>query len=60
MTSAVREQIRDIGVRMAFGATPARVRVDVLRGAMLVALGGAAVGTVGALWAPTPCCSASP
>jgi len=36
-------------VRMALGATPARVRVDVLRGAMLVALGGAAVGTLGAL-----------
>ncbi|HXB27777.1 MAG TPA: FtsX-like permease family protein [Gemmatimonadaceae bacterium] len=49
MASAVREQIRDIGVRMALGATPARVRVDVLRGAMLVALGGAAVGTLGAL-----------
>jgi putative ABC transport system permease protein len=49
MASAVREQIRDIGVRMALGATPARVRVDVLRGAMLVALGGALVGTAGAL-----------
>ncbi len=44
MASAVREQTRDIGVRMALGATPARVRNDVLRRAMRVCLAGAAVG----------------
>ncbi|HTA74528.1 MAG TPA: ABC transporter permease [Gemmatimonadaceae bacterium] len=44
MASAVREQTRDIGVRMALGATPGRVRADVLRRALLVCLGGAAVG----------------
>jgi predicted permease len=49
MASAVREQTRDIGVRMALGATPQRVRGEVLRRAMLVSLGGAAVGVVGTL-----------
>jgi putative ABC transport system permease protein len=44
MASAVREQTRDIGIRMALGATPGRVRADVLRRALLVCLGGAAVG----------------
>jgi len=44
MASAVREQTRDIGVRLALGATPGRVRADVLRRALLVCLGGAAVG----------------
>jgi putative ABC transport system permease protein len=49
MASTVREQTRDIGVRMALGATPQRVRGEVLQRAMLVSLGGAAVGVVGAL-----------
>jgi hypothetical protein len=49
MASAVREQTRDIGVRMALGATPQRVRGEVLQRAMLVSLGGAAVGIVGTL-----------
>jgi putative ABC transport system permease protein len=44
MASAVREQTRDIGVRMALGATPGRVRAEVLRRGLLVCLGGAAVG----------------
>src|SRR5581483_1163700 len=44
MASAVREQTRDIGVRMALGATPSRVRNDVLRRAILVSVAGAAVG----------------
>jgi predicted permease len=44
MASAVREQTHDIGVRMALGATPGRVRADVLRRAMLVCLAGAVVG----------------
>jgi|HubBroStandDraft_6_1064221.scaffolds.fasta_scaffold43166_2 putative ABC transport system permease protein len=49
MASTVREQTRDIGVRMALGATPQRVRGEVLQRAMLVSLVGAAVGIVGAL-----------
>jgi putative ABC transport system permease protein len=44
MASAVREETREIGVRMALGATPSRVRADVLRRALLVCLGGAVVG----------------
>ena len=44
MASAVREQTREIGVRIALGATPDRLRTDVLRRALLVCLGGAAVG----------------
>src|SRR5581483_6345911 len=44
MASAVREQTHDIGVRMALGATPERVRAEVLRSAMIVSLAGAAVG----------------
>lgn len=51
MASAVREQTRDIGIRMALGATPHRVRGEVLRGAMFVSLGGAAVGVIVALGA---------
>jgi putative ABC transport system permease protein len=49
MASAVREQTREIGVRMALGATPDRVRQDVLRRALGVAAAGTAVGIVGAL-----------
>jgi len=49
MASAVREQTRDIGIRMALGATPGQVRGEVLRRAMAVSLGGAAVGILGAL-----------
>lgn len=44
MASAVREQTRDIGVRMALGATPGQVRAEVLRRAMAVTLIGTAVG----------------
>ena len=49
MASAVRERTRDIGVRLALGATPARLRRDVLRNALVVAAVGAAVGLGGAL-----------
>jgi predicted permease len=49
MASAVREETRDIGVRMALGATPRRVRAEVLRRAMVVSASGAAVGIVAAL-----------
>ena len=51
MASAVREQTRDIGVRMALGATPQRVRGEVLSSATFVSLGGAAVGVIVALGA---------
>jgi putative ABC transport system permease protein len=40
----VREQTREIGVRMALGATPERVRGDVMRAALGVAAIGAAIG----------------
>ena len=49
MASAVREQTHDIGVRMALGATPARMRRDVLRRAFVVCGAGALVGLALAL-----------
>jgi len=49
MASAVREQTRDIGVRMALGATSNQVQREVLRRAMVVSVAGAAVGILGAV-----------
>ncbi len=49
MASAVREQTRELGVRMALGASPGRLLGDVLRRAMAVSAVGAAVGLAGAL-----------
>jgi putative ABC transport system permease protein len=49
MATAVREQTRDIGVRMALGATPGQVRNEILRRAMAVSALGAAVGIACAL-----------
>ena len=49
MASLVREQTRDIGVRMALGATPERLRREVLTRALAVSTLGAALGLVGAL-----------
>ena len=49
MASAVREQTRDIGVRMALGATSSQVQREVLRRAMVVSVAGAAVGILGAV-----------
>ncbi|MEP6689800.1 MAG: ABC transporter permease [Gemmatimonadaceae bacterium] len=49
MASVVREQTRDIGIRLALGATPGRVRGEVLREALIVAAVGAALGIAGAL-----------
>jgi ABC-type lipoprotein release transport system permease subunit len=46
MAAAVREQTREIGVRMALGATPDRVRREILRTAMRVTGTGAIVGLV--------------
>ncbi len=48
MAAAVRERTHDIGVRMALGATPARVRREVMREAFVVVIAGLAVGLVGA------------
>src|SRR4029079_13759218 len=49
MAFTVREETREIGLRMALGAGPEMVRRDVLRRALsVIALGGAA-GLIGAL-----------
>ena len=44
MASAVRQQTRDIGVRMALGATRMQVRQEVLRGAMAITAVGMVAG----------------
>jgi len=49
MASVVREQTREIGVRMALGATPAQLRRAVLSAALGVTSVGAAVGLAAAL-----------
>jgi ABC-type antimicrobial peptide transport system permease subunit len=49
MASSVREQTREIGIRIALGATPARIRDSVLRRAMIVAGAGAFVGLATAI-----------
>jgi predicted permease len=49
VASAVREQTRDIGVRMALGATPNQVRGEVLSRALVVCAIGATLGVAGAL-----------
>jgi len=49
MASLVRDQTREIGIRIALGASVGRVRTDVLRGAGVVVGVGAIVGLAGAL-----------
>jgi predicted permease len=49
MAAAVRDQTREIGVRMALGASPERVRREVLGRAVVVTSLGAVVGLAGAL-----------
>ena len=49
MASLVREQTRELGIRMALGATQQRVRSAVLRRALGVTAAGAVVGLAGAL-----------
>ena len=49
MAATVKEQTRELGVRMALGATPARLRRDVLRRALGVTAAGATIGLAGAL-----------
>ncbi|MBI4500282.1 MAG: ABC transporter permease [Gemmatimonadetes bacterium] len=49
MASAVSQQTREFGVRMALGAAPERLRQMVLGQALTVAGAGAAMGLIGAL-----------
>jgi predicted permease len=49
MSSTVRDQTREIGIRIALGAQPSAIRDSVLRRAMMVASGGAVVGIAIAL-----------
>src|SRR5262249_20937083 len=51
MASAVREQTGEIGIRMALGAEPERVRREVLGRALRVVAAGGVIGLVGALLA---------
>jgi putative ABC transport system permease protein len=49
MSSVVNQQTREIGVRMALGATPSEVRNSVLRRALMVAGVGTTIGLAGAI-----------
>jgi putative ABC transport system permease protein len=49
MSSIVREQTRELGIRIALGAMPADVRRTVLRRAFGITLSGAVVGLVGVI-----------
>ena len=51
MASSVRDQTREIGVRMALGATPGRVRRDVLGRAAAMTMAGSFAGLALALFA---------
>jgi ABC-type antimicrobial peptide transport system permease subunit len=49
MSALVRERTREIAVRSALGATPARLRQEVLSESLRVAVAGTAVGLAAAL-----------
>jgi predicted permease len=49
VAGVVRERTREIGVRVTLGATPARVRGDVLRGALGIVAAGAVAGLAASL-----------
>jgi predicted permease len=51
MSSAVVSRRREIGVRLALGADPARIVRLVLAGSLRLVLIGAAIGLIGAYWA---------
>jgi putative ABC transport system permease protein len=51
LSSVVRQQTRDIGVRVALGATPGHIRQLVLGDALRVVCAGAVIGVAGALMA---------
>ncbi|MEO7084247.1 MAG: FtsX-like permease family protein [Gemmatimonadaceae bacterium] len=52
MTAMVRDQTRELGIRIALGATSANVRGEVMRRAGIVVVAGAIVGLIGALSLP--------
>ena len=47
---SVKQRTREIGIRVALGARPAQVLVQVLRNGMLIVSTGVASGLLGALW----------
>ncbi len=49
IASAVRDRTHEIGVRMALGATPKRIRDSVLRQTLIITCAGAAAGLLGAV-----------
>ncbi|HEX3866636.1 MAG TPA: FtsX-like permease family protein, partial [Gemmatimonadaceae bacterium] len=49
MASVVRERVRELGIRMALGASPSRLRRGVLGQALAVSGAGALVGVIAAL-----------
>jgi putative ABC transport system permease protein len=49
MASAVREQTREIGIRIAVGATPANIRRAVVRQALAIAAAGSCAGLAASL-----------
>lgn len=49
MAASVRERTRELGIRAALGATPGRLRREVLTQAGIIAAAGATVGLIGAL-----------
>jgi putative ABC transport system permease protein len=51
MSSAVGRRTREIGVRLALGARPARIVGNVLKDSLRLVLTGAAIGLVAAYWA---------
>jgi len=51
MAYAVAQQTREIGIRIALGATRSTIASSVLRRGVLMATAGAVVGVVGARWA---------
>jgi predicted permease len=53
----VAQRTREIGLRMALGAEPSRVRAMVMRQVALMTLIGGAIGLVGAVWAGTAAAS---